>query len=99
MPAIELIGLEGLPRSIRISAGAYRSSGQQGWLEVSGDILVVAQKVISKAEGRLVKLKGVKPSARACEIAESQHRDPRLVELILQGIHSDCAHGRTRIDY
>ena len=49
-----------------------------------GDILVIAQKVVSKAEGRLVDLRTVAPSKEASEIAERQHRDARLVEVILR---------------
>lgn len=49
-----------------------------------GDILVLAQKIVSKAEGRLVNLVSVKPSARAIELGEQIVKDPRLVELILQ---------------
>jgi coenzyme F420-0:L-glutamate ligase/coenzyme F420-1:gamma-L-glutamate ligase len=48
-----------------------------------GDVLVVAQKVVSKAEGRHVDLAGIDPSARAQELAEETGKDPRLVELIL----------------
>ena len=48
-----------------------------------GDILVVAQKVVSKAEGRIVNLNTVKPSAEALELAKETQKDPRLVELIL----------------
>jgi coenzyme F420-0:L-glutamate ligase / coenzyme F420-1:gamma-L-glutamate ligase len=48
-----------------------------------GDVLVVAQKIVSKAEGRLVNLESVKPSQLAIDIAENQGRDPRLVEVIL----------------
>jgi coenzyme F420-0:L-glutamate ligase/coenzyme F420-1:gamma-L-glutamate ligase len=87
MPAIELIGLEGLPevnQDDELGDIIVRAADKAGLKFLPGDILVVAQKVISKVEGRLVNLKGVKPSARACEIAERQHRDPRLVELILQ---------------
>lgn len=47
------------------------------------DVLVVAQKVVSKAEGRIVALADVTPSARARELAEETQKDPRLVELIL----------------
>jgi coenzyme F420-0:L-glutamate ligase / coenzyme F420-1:gamma-L-glutamate ligase len=47
------------------------------------DILVVAQKIISKAEGRLVDLRTVVPSARAIAVAEDVNKDPRLVEIIL----------------
>lgn len=49
-----------------------------------GDILVVAQKIVSKAEGRMVNLGTVTPSQRALELAESTQKDPRMVELILQ---------------
>ena len=48
-----------------------------------GDILVVTQKVVSKAEGRLVRLQDVQPGSRALEIAEKWDKDPRLVELVL----------------
>jgi coenzyme F420-0:L-glutamate ligase / coenzyme F420-1:gamma-L-glutamate ligase len=49
-----------------------------------GDILVLAQKIISKAEGRLVNLAQVEPSAEALELAGSTEKDPRLLELILR---------------
>jgi len=49
-----------------------------------GDILVIAQKIISKAENRLVNLTQVKPSERAKEIAAIALKDPRFVELVLQ---------------
>lgn len=47
------------------------------------DILVVAQKIVSKAENRYVDLAGVTPSDRALELAGKTGKDPRLVELIL----------------
>ena len=50
---------------------------------VPHDVLVVAQKIISKAEGRMVVLADVTPSARAKELACEVDKDPRLVELIL----------------
>ncbi|MCP4140609.1 MAG: coenzyme F420-0:L-glutamate ligase [Chloroflexi bacterium] len=49
-----------------------------------GDIFVLAQKIISKAEGRLVNLADVKPSSRALQLATATEKDARLVELILQ---------------
>lgn len=48
-----------------------------------GDILVLAQKIVSKAEGRLVNLVSVSPSSRAIELGRRIEKDPRLVELIL----------------
>ena len=50
----------------------------------NGDILAIAQKIISKAEGRLVSLAAVIPSERALGVAVQTEKDPRLVELILQ---------------
>ncbi|MGB9640326.1 MAG: coenzyme F420-0:L-glutamate ligase [Anaerolineales bacterium] len=49
-----------------------------------GDILVLAQKIISKAEGRLIDLTRVKPSKEAIRLAEQIQKDPRLLQLILQ---------------
>ena len=48
------------------------------------DILVYAQKIVSKAEGRLANLATVTPSPRARELAEKTEKDPRLVELVLR---------------
>lgn len=51
---------------------------------MDGDILVLAQKIVSKAEGRMISLEGIAPSAAAIELAQKAEKDPRLVELILQ---------------
>lgn len=48
-----------------------------------GDIVIVAQKIVSKAEGRHVDLRNVVPSSRAIELAGTVGKDPRLVETIL----------------
>lgn len=48
------------------------------------DILVVTQKIVSKAEGRLVNLETVTPSKESLELANRSEKDPRLVELILR---------------
>ena len=48
-----------------------------------GDVLVVTQKIVSKAEGRQIALDSVTPSARAAELAAETGKDPRLVQLIL----------------
>jgi coenzyme F420-0:L-glutamate ligase/coenzyme F420-1:gamma-L-glutamate ligase len=50
----------------------------------SGDILVIAQKIVSKAEGRLVHLASVKPSPRAVVLARKLNNDPRFVEVVLR---------------
>lgn len=48
------------------------------------DIIVLAQKIVSKAEGRLVNLATVMPSQKAIELGAKTDKDPRVVELILQ---------------
>jgi coenzyme F420-0:L-glutamate ligase/coenzyme F420-1:gamma-L-glutamate ligase len=53
----------------------------------SGDILVVCQKIVSKAEGRVVDLKTVEPSPFAQEIARQWEKDARLVEVVLRESH------------
>jgi coenzyme F420-0:L-glutamate ligase / coenzyme F420-1:gamma-L-glutamate ligase len=58
------------------------------------DILVFAQKIISKAEGRTVNLANVTPSQRAMELARKTEKDARVVELILQESHEVL---RTRV--
>ena len=49
----------------------------------AGDVLVVAQKIVSKSEGRMVRLEEVKPSDQAIALAQKTTKDPRLIELIL----------------
>jgi coenzyme F420-0:L-glutamate ligase/coenzyme F420-1:gamma-L-glutamate ligase len=49
-----------------------------------GDILVLAQKIVSKAEGRMVNLAAVTPSERAKELAAQSEKDPRFIELVLR---------------
>ncbi len=49
-----------------------------------GDILILAQKIVSKAEGRLVNLATIEPSPKAQFMAAEVEKDPRLVELVLR---------------
>ena len=51
---------------------------------VDGDILVIAQKIFSKAEGRVVRLSTVIPTARAEAVGRLVRKDPRVVELVLR---------------
>ncbi|REJ83475.1 MAG: coenzyme F420-0:L-glutamate ligase [Acidobacteria bacterium] len=48
-----------------------------------GDVVAIAQKIVSKAEGRIVHLREIEPSQRAIELAREVDKDPRLVEVIL----------------
>jgi coenzyme F420-0:L-glutamate ligase/coenzyme F420-1:gamma-L-glutamate ligase len=50
----------------------------------AGDILAIAQKIVSKTEGRLIALADVEPSQNAYDLAQQTEKDPRLVELILK---------------
>jgi coenzyme F420-0:L-glutamate ligase / coenzyme F420-1:gamma-L-glutamate ligase len=59
-----------------------------------GDIVIVAQKVVSKAEGRIVNLKEVVPSARAVALAKEVNKDARLVEVILSESDEVVRHRR-----
>ncbi|MGE0516557.1 MAG: coenzyme F420-0:L-glutamate ligase, partial [Hyphomicrobiaceae bacterium] len=57
--------------------------GASGVVPKAGDVVVVAQKIVSKSEGRLFDLATVTPSARALELAGVTGKDARLVELVL----------------
>jgi len=50
----------------------------------TGDVVVLAQKVVSKAEGRVIRLRGVKPSEAARRWAKTLAEDPRFLEVVLQ---------------
>lgn len=79
---VELRGVEGMPE---ISPGddlAALIVAAASPLQ-SGDVIVVAQKVVSKAEGRLRDLRDVAPSERARDLARNLGADPRLVQVIL----------------
>ena len=60
------------------------AANRQGLQLERGDIVVVAQKIVSKAEGRVVSLRGIKPSALAMGMARAMRKDPRHVEVILR---------------
>lgn len=87
MSRLALSTLDGLP-DVRagddlaaLIAAAFQRSGIE---PEAGDVLVIAQKIVSKAESRLVALAQVVPSARALELGVVTGKDARLVELILQ---------------
>jgi coenzyme F420-0:L-glutamate ligase/coenzyme F420-1:gamma-L-glutamate ligase len=61
-----------------------RSLERAGMTLLDGDVLALAQKIVSKAEGRLINLARVMPSPRAAELAQAAEKDPRFVELVLR---------------
>jgi coenzyme F420-0:L-glutamate ligase/coenzyme F420-1:gamma-L-glutamate ligase len=79
---IEVRAVAGLPE---IEAGAELGTLLAVAAEpADGDVLVVSQKVVSKAEGRVVELASVNPRAEASELAARHGKDPRVVELMLR---------------
>jgi coenzyme F420-0:L-glutamate ligase/coenzyme F420-1:gamma-L-glutamate ligase len=64
----------------RLLAAALKAAGL---VPGRNDVLMVTQKIVSKAEGRFVELAGVTPSPRALELAEVTRKDARYVELVL----------------
>lgn len=79
--SIRLQAIEGVPE---ISPGTDVATLLAERVPPGPGVLVVAQKIISKAEGRLVRLCEVEPSSRARELAAKVDKDPRQVELILR---------------
>jgi coenzyme F420-0:L-glutamate ligase / coenzyme F420-1:gamma-L-glutamate ligase len=79
---IELQALPGLPE-VRAGDDLAALLGATGVELTSADVLVVAHKVVSKAEGRTVRLQDVTPGARALELARVHEKDPRQVEVVL----------------
>jgi len=84
---ISILGLEGFPliRAGDDLAELIVSAAKNNEVEIEdGDVVIVAQKVVSKAEDRVVQLDTVEPSKKALEIAAKTGRNPRLVELVLR---------------
>jgi coenzyme F420-0:L-glutamate ligase / coenzyme F420-1:gamma-L-glutamate ligase len=84
---LEIVALPGLPMvragddiAALIAAGLSRSDIALR----DGDVIVVAQKIMSKAEGRTVDIATVEPSAEAVKLAVEVGKDPRLVEVVLR---------------
>jgi coenzyme F420-0:L-glutamate ligase/coenzyme F420-1:gamma-L-glutamate ligase len=87
MKRLELIGLEGIGEvqgGDSVGALICEACSRQDFRLLDDDILVVAQKVVSKAEKRIICLDGVQPSPRAIELAERLDKEPALVEVILR---------------
>lgn len=86
-PRFEAIGVEGIPEVRPGDAVAdlvVAAAARQGTPLDADDLLVIGQKVVSKAEGRLLRLADVAPSPVAVALAGELGRDPRLVEVILR---------------
>lgn len=87
MRRLEIIALDGLgeiSRGASIGELICHACSRLGLSVLAGDILVIAHKIVSKAEGRVLRLDEVAPSARALELARALDKDPRMVEVILR---------------
>jgi coenzyme F420-0:L-glutamate ligase / coenzyme F420-1:gamma-L-glutamate ligase len=84
---IEILPLPGMPE---ITAGSelgplLGDAARTASIAIaSEDIIVVSQKVVSKAEGRIASLDAVEPGGRARQLGDELGRDPRLVQLVLE---------------
>ncbi len=86
-PNLQLWGLAGIPRvraGDELAALLIEAVQRAGVALEAGDVVVLAQKIVSKSEGRTVELASVTPSARALELAAIVQKDARLVELVLR---------------
>jgi coenzyme F420-0:L-glutamate ligase/coenzyme F420-1:gamma-L-glutamate ligase len=86
MPAMNLFTVDGLPL-VRpgddiASLIVERLAAAHEQLQ-PGDIVVIAQKIVSKSEGRIVRLRDVVPGEHARELAEVVDKDPRVVQVVL----------------
>ncbi|MCD6243527.1 coenzyme F420-0:L-glutamate ligase [Candidatus Bathyarchaeota archaeon] len=84
---VNIIGLENFPL---VKAGddlakiIVETAAKNNVQIENGDIIVVSQKIVSKAEGRIVKISQINPSEEALKLAEKIQRDPKLIELVLK---------------
>lgn len=87
LPSVTLTALPGIPdvqAGDDVAALLVAALHDAGVTLEAGDVLAVAQKIISKAEGRSVRLADVEPSDEALNVAAKTGKDPRLVELMLR---------------
>ncbi len=84
---VRIIGIEGIPE-VRLgddlAALILGAAQRRGLALQDGDVLVVTQKIVSKAEGRIVDLDSMEPGPFARQIAEQWEKDPRVVEVVLR---------------
>src|SRR5215469_11355755 len=84
---VELLALRGIPE-IRQGADlpslCVEAADKQRLRWQAGDVLVLAQKTVSKAEGATIDLSTVWPSPKARELAAKLGKDPRFLEIVLQ---------------
>jgi coenzyme F420-0:L-glutamate ligase/coenzyme F420-1:gamma-L-glutamate ligase len=80
---IPLVGIKLVEPGDDLAGIAVAAFAANGVVPEAGDVLVVAQKIVSKAEGRYVDVTTVEPSERAIALAAEVDKDPRFVEVVL----------------
>src|SRR5947207_2081699 len=83
---VEILAVPGIPlvrKDDDLVALIGEGLARGGIMPRDGDVLVLTQKIVSKAEARMVDLAAIEPSTEAIELAGKVQKDPRLVELIL----------------
>lgn len=97
---LRLFRIPGLPeirKGVNLPTLILKGAKQAGLCVEDGDILVIAQKIVSKAEGAVVRLATVKPSDKARGLAEQMKKDPRVVQLVLKESRRILRSGRVLI--
>ncbi len=97
---LTIIGLKGVPMvqpGDDLTAITLATYAESGLAPEDGDVLVVAQKIVSKAEGRIVAVPAVEPSPEAVALAAEVDKDPRLVEVILSQSRRIVRHRRNLV--
>lgn len=87
MAGLSIFGIQGLPEitsGTDLATSIHAAARGSGTPLESGDILVITSKIVSKAEGRVVKLDEVAVSPFARQYAERTEKEPAIVELVLQ---------------
>jgi coenzyme F420-0:L-glutamate ligase/coenzyme F420-1:gamma-L-glutamate ligase len=87
LPSVLVAGVPGLPEiqpGDDLGALIVAAVNDARLRVAEGDIFVVTQKIVSKAEGQIVQLDSVEPSPRAQQWAAEHHKDPRAVEVVLR---------------
>jgi coenzyme F420-0:L-glutamate ligase/coenzyme F420-1:gamma-L-glutamate ligase len=87
LPKIEIIGVKNIPLikpGDDLAELIVKALEKMGIKIKDGDILVISQVIVSKAEGRIVKLRSIKPSLKAKNISEKIGKEAEVVELILR---------------
>src|ERR1044071_7612128 len=97
---LNIIGLAGVPMVkpgddlAAMTLAAYTATGLA---PENGDVIVVAQKIVSKSEGRIVAVASVTPSERAIALGAETGKDPRFVEIVLSESRRIVRHRRHMI--